>query len=130
MRGEFSETVEAGRQKGRAGYPDTARGQRQGVFVLSYPLGMRPLLVVASDGGDWVECGLPGPAWEHVSVSLRDRPPTWEEMAWVKHLFWDEEECVVQFHPPRSRYVNTHPFCLHLWAVVGVAFPTPPLEAV
>jgi hypothetical protein len=22
---------------------------------------------------------------------------------------------VVQFHPPKSQYVNCHPYCLHLW---------------
>ena len=53
--------------------------------------------------------------WEHVSVSTPERCPTWEEMCWIKDLFWDEEETVVQYHPPKSRYVNMHPFTLHLW---------------
>lgn len=53
--------------------------------------------------------------WEHVSVSLADRCPTWEEMCAVKDLFWMPEECVLQFHPPQSAYVNNMPFCLHLW---------------
>lgn len=29
--------------------------------------------------------------WEHVSVSLPVRCPTWEEMCFIKSLFWDEE---------------------------------------
>lgn len=53
--------------------------------------------------------------WEHVSVSRRDRCPTWDEMCQIKELFWSSEDCVVQFHPPRSEYINNHPYCLHLW---------------
>jgi hypothetical protein len=38
--------------------------------------------------------------WEHVSVSTAHRTPNWIEMCLVKDLFWTEEECVIQFHPP------------------------------
>ena len=62
----------------------------------------------------------------HVSVSAKDRCPTWGEMCWVKDQFWGPEECVIQYHPPRSRYVNAHPFCLHLWRPVGLDLPQPP----
>jgi hypothetical protein len=64
--------------------------------------------------------------WEHVSVSRERRIPNWEEMCFGKRLFWDDDECVVQFHPPKSDYVNCHPRCLHLWRPVGGGFPTPP----
>lgn len=47
-------------------------------------------------------------------------------MCWVKDLFWDAEECVVQFHPPASQYINCHPHCLHLWKPIGGNVPTPP----
>ena len=57
--------------------------------------------------------------WEHVSVSLPSRCPTWEEMCFVKNLFWDEEDFAVQMHPPKSDYVNCHPYCLHLWRKAG-----------
>jgi hypothetical protein len=63
--------------------------------------------------------------WEHVSVSRRDRCPTWEEMCQIKDQFWDAEDCVVQFHPPASEYVNNHPRCLHLWRQIGSEFPLP-----
>ena len=69
-------------------------------------------------------------SWEHVSVSRRDRCPTWDEMCLIKDIFWDEEECVVQFHPPRSQYVDTHPYCLHLWKKIGETYETPPKEFV
>jgi hypothetical protein len=53
--------------------------------------------------------------WEHASVSTPDRCPSWFEMCFVKNLFWGEEETVVQYHPPKSSYVNCHPNTLHLW---------------
>ncbi len=65
--------------------------------------------------------------WEHVSVSRQDRVPTWGEMDQVKRLFWGPEDCVVQFHPPESRYVNMHPFCLHLWRPLEAHLPQPPM---
>lgn len=57
-----------------------------------------------------------GKLWDHISVTIdRKRTPSWEIMAHVKDLFWDKEDGVFQFHPPKSKYVNTHPYCLHLW---------------
>lgn len=53
--------------------------------------------------------------WEHVSISIGSRCPTWEEMCFVKNLFWGDDESVIQFHPMKSNYVNKHPYCLHLW---------------
>jgi hypothetical protein len=64
--------------------------------------------------------------WEHVSVSTEDRCPTWKEMCFVKDLFWDSHECVIQFHPPLKEYVNYHPNCLHLWGYALSEIPTPP----
>jgi len=67
-----------------------------------------------------------GLGWEHVSVSMKNRCPTWEEMCAIKDLFWKDSECVVQYHPPKSEYVNNHPFCLHLWKKISGDFETPP----
>jgi len=67
-----------------------------------------------------------GMGWEHVSVSInRKRTPSWEIMNFVKDLFWDKEDTVIQFHPPRSQYVSYHPFCLHLWRPIGTEIPLP-----
>lgn len=74
------------------------------------------LWVVASDGQQW----------EHVSVSTPNRCPTWEEMCAIKKQFWDAEDCIVQFHPPESEYVNNHPFTLHMWRPIGEQIKTPP----
>lgn len=72
--------------------------------------------VIASDGEDW----------EHVSVSYPGGVPSWSIMCAVKAIFWDDEDCVVQYHPPRSQYVNNHPGCLHLWRPIGQELPAPP----
>lgn len=69
--------------------------------------------------------------WEHISVHMivdgQDETPTWDEMCQIKALFWSDEDCVVQFHPPKSQYVNRHQHTLHLWRQVGKNFPTPPM---
>lgn len=81
-----------------------------------------PLKFIASDGSGCVV----GERWEHVSVSLPDRCPTWQEMCAVKALFWDDEDSVMQLHPPRSTWVNNHSYCLHLWRPVDATVPLPP----
>lgn len=72
--------------------------------------------VVASDGL----------GWEHVSISLEELLPNWDEMCEVKAIFWDDEDCVVQYHPPKSEHVNLHPYCLHLWRPTAERMPIPP----
>lgn len=87
----------------------TERAGNNGVFIIPAKPASIKLRVIASDGD----------GWEHVSVSTYKRCPTWEEMCLIKSLFWDDDDCVVQFHPPESDYVNFHPFCLHLWRRLG-----------
>jgi len=94
---------------------DESYGNNGAFFVPQRP-GLPPYKIIASDGE----------GWEHVSVSLPDRVPTWEEMCALKSLFWDDEDCVVQFHPPRADYVNNHSRCLHVWRPVGIDMPRPP----
>lgn len=72
-----------------------------------------------------------GFGWEHVSVSIcsqakKRKVPNWEQMNYVKDLFWGEEDTVVQFHPKKSEYVNYHPYVLHLWRPVGKNLELPP----
>ncbi len=86
-----------------------------GAFMLSTYAGPE-LAVIASDGE----------GWEHVSVSVQGRTPTWEEMCFVKDKFWDAEDCIVQYHPRASEYVNHHPYTLHMWRPIGKRIITPP----
>ncbi len=127
MRAELPDEVERRRLTGRSEYATTAADGRNGVFFIEKA--SATLKVIASDGAGWADSGLSGLPWEHVSVSLPNRCPNWPEMSFVKDLFWEPEELVLQFHPPRSRYVSIHQFCLHLWKPpLEVALP--PLETV
>jgi hypothetical protein len=80
-----------------------------GAFLIQGPCGEQ--LKIISSNADFPEAD----GFEHVSVSTRWRCPNWQEMCFVKHLFFREEETVIQFHPQKSEYVNCHPYCLHLW---------------
>lgn len=113
----------------------------RGAFRIPHPLKPTELqLLVIADPGTIDETGAPLPLdlqWEHVSVQVADplgggvkRTPTWSEMCLVKGMFWDREDTVIQLHPPRSRYVDVHPYVLHLWRKVGFEQPLPPQEYV
>jgi hypothetical protein len=115
MRKELPGILEVGRI--RSGPYGSKRGNC-GAFEVKHN-GV-PILIIASDGM----------GWEHVSVSIETRAPTWDEMCWVKDLFWDEDECVLQYHPPREVYVNLHPNCLHLWRPLRYVIPVPPMKLV
>lgn len=92
-----------------------------GMFLVSSPTGTeRKLMVIASDGL----------GWEHVSVhaTKKNSPiltPYWDEMNYIKELFWDDDDVVIQYHPRKKDYVN-YADCLHLWRPIGVELPTPP----
>lgn len=68
-----------------------------------------------------------GAGWDHVSVSAEDRCPTWEEMAYVKKLFWRNDETVIQLHPPSRLYINFQRHTLHLWRHQRSEVALPPL---
>jgi hypothetical protein len=70
--------------------------------------------------------------WDHVSVRIQNanRLPEWEEMCFVKETWFDNDECVMQLHPPKADYVNRHPYVLHLWRPQHTAIPVPPKELV
>jgi hypothetical protein len=100
---------------------DESAGNK-GVFIIPHPkIKDYYFAAIASDGF----------GWEHVSIVVHskkikvDRCPTWGEMCFLKDLFWDGTDCVVQFHPPESEYVNNHPNCLHLWRPTDQALPLP-----
>lgn len=78
------------------------------------------LNIIVSDGG----------GWDHVSVSLPTRCPSWKEMCWVKDLFFEPFEAAMQLHPAKSDYVNYHEYCLHLWRPHDKRIPLPPTEFV
>src|SRR5512138_3102793 len=81
---------------------DASNGNNGAFWIPLRPVNLQgPLSVIASDGE----------GWEHVSVSLPNRCPTWDEMCLVVAHFWDDTDIVMQLHPPRSEWVNNHPYC-------------------
>ena len=85
-----------------------------GAFMYQNLVGTK-FKIIASDGE----------GWQHVSVSTENRCPTWNEMCAIKDMFWDDDDCVVQFHPAKKDYVNNHKFCLHLWKPTLQMLPIP-----
>ena len=88
-----------------------------GVFKVRIK-GKRYMIVASAGGG-----------WEHVSVSPygSSNVPPWEVMCAVKDMFFYPEECVVQYHPKKSEYINLATNVLHLWRPTDSEMPTPPL---
>lgn len=68
--------------------------------------------------------------WDHVSVSARDRCPTWQEMDYIKRIFFTDDEVVMQLHVARKDHINIHPNVLHLWRPQNAEIPLPPKELV
>lgn len=88
-----------------------------GVFQLRSPIDHGLLFIVASSGG----------GWDHVSVSRRNRCPTWIEMEAVKRLLFEPDEVCMQLHVAVSEHLSLHPYCLHLWRPNdGRTIPLPP----
>lgn len=116
MRQPPSEFVEQHRiRTGR--FATTPQWGNNGAFLVPGPEHHKLFCIVSDQDG-----------WEHVSISLARKPriPTWAEMCYIKDLFWGEEECVVQYHPPKADYVSFEDTTLHLWKPVAVLLPRPP----
>jgi hypothetical protein len=91
-----------------------------GAFRVPLPLKNISTVVIASIGM----------GWDHVSVSLADRCPTWNEMEYIKRMFFNPLETVMQLHVPASDHINYHPYCLHLWRPLEAIIPRPPASLV
>lgn len=76
----------------------------------------KALRVIASNGF----------GWDHVSVSLVDRCPVWEEMEHVRSIVFLPEETAMQLHVPDSDHISHHPNCLHMWRPHALPIPRPP----
>lgn len=99
------------------GHYGTKPGLMHGMFLIK---GEMDDIAVMSSGVDRKY------GWEHVSVSLANRDPTWGEMCSIKDAFWGDDEVVIQYHPTKDNYINLHPHCLHLWRPMRQKIPMPP----
>ncbi len=68
-----------------------------------------------------------GHGWDHVSASLQHRCPTWFEIDFIKRMFFEPEEVVMQIHHMESKHINNHQYCLHLWRPQNEKIPLPPM---
>lgn len=50
--------------------------------------------------------------WQHVSVSLARRCPTWNELCKVKNLFWEDDEVMNMFDDRKYNWFKC-PDCLN-----------------
>jgi hypothetical protein len=57
--------------------------------------------------------------WLHVSISRQDRIPNYDEMVEVKKVFIGDDRQAIQVFPLKSKHVNIHPNCLHLWCCLS-----------
>lgn len=64
--------------------------------------------------------------WEHLSVSMPSKTPSWDQMCRMKDIFWNKDEACVEYHPKEEDYVNMHKHCLHIWRPTEEYLPTPP----
>lgn len=95
-----------------------------GFFFVRSDVDGHPLKIIASA---WMGGEPPAdPPWDHVSISRKDRCPTWEEMEQVKRLFFKPDEVAMQLHVPPTDHISVHPYCLHIWRPCDVAIPMPP----
>ena len=97
-------------------YGRSRTGMAEGYFEI--PFGKKRLRVLIGSGD----------GWDHVSVSLKHRVPTWDEMCFIRDIFFEPEELVVQYHPPESEYVNFCRTVLHLWRPWDDHIRLPPKE--
>lgn len=51
----------------------------------------------------------------HLSISRKDRYPTWDEIKDARYAFLPGIKYMAQILPPENEYVNIHNNCFHLW---------------
>lgn len=106
-------------------WASTQEDGNNGLFVIPfYGIYKGLFIVIASDGLEWEHVSV------HVEINKKIRTPFWDEMCKMKDLFWDKEDCVVQYHPSELEYVNNHPNTLHLWRPTKLTIPIPLKEMV
>ncbi|MDE5860853.1 MAG: hypothetical protein K2H28_01515 [Ruminococcus sp.] len=64
--------------------------------------------------------------WEQVYISRVSNRPKWDELCETKEIFWNDDECVIQYIPSESMHKDKYNNCLYLWKSVSVEIPIPP----
>lgn len=73
-------------------------------------------VIVAKEGGRW-----------HISISRRDRYPSWDEIADARYHFVGDAVDMALLLPPKQDYVNAAPLTgihvFHLWEIHDLELP-------
>lgn len=64
--------------------------------------------------------------WEHLSVSHKNKIPSWLTMNEMKELFFEDNEECFQFHPKKDNYINNNEYTLHIWRKKDGTMEPPP----
>lgn len=64
------------------------------------------VVCVSKDGGKW-----------HLSISHRNRLPTYEELKEARYKYLPDVKYMAQIFPPKGEFVNVCETCLHLWEI-------------
>ena len=68
-------------------------------------------LIILASAGEYDD----GKEWLHVSVSRKNRLPTYEELTRIKRDFIGDDKKAVFVLPEKEKHVNIHNYCLHLF---------------
>ena len=63
--------------------------------------------------------------WYHVSISRKNRVPSYEDLAFLKEHFVGPSRWAIQLFVPTKEHINIHPNALHLWHCVTADRPFP-----
>lgn len=73
-------------------------------FVFEGEEGVEVRVIVSRDAGRW-----------HISISVADRYPTWEEIKAARYGLVPDDAFMVMGLPPAIHYINLHPNAFQLW---------------
>jgi hypothetical protein len=74
---------------------------KEGVFKFG-----RCTVIVSIDAGLW-----------HLSISTPNASPSYNEIKEARYKFIPDEVVMAQIFPPKSQFVNLHPYCHHLFQI-------------
>lgn len=101
--------------------PPTVLPGFAGVFFRAWQHALIPLRVLRS-----IATMRNGDTWVHISVTHKNRLPSWEELARIKSEFIGGDKEALHMIPKKDDHVNLHQRCMHLWSPQVVKTPALP----
>lgn len=74
---------------------------KEGCFIMG-----KCFVIVAKEDNCW-----------HLSISKKDKLPSYQNLKDARYKFLPNDVVMAQIFPPKSEFVNVHPYCLHLWEI-------------